>query len=198
MGVPQGIGIRICPSCKKEIPGGSVFCFHCGNVIVRTERERGAPKWALYFLALVGVLAIIAVVVWRSSRHSIPLSETEGLGFASEKLASGQLVVEAGKYASVKFNVPSWMGNARVVGSFRASGRSTNRIEVVLVGEGEFQNWANGRQARVLYSTGRATAGRINSPVSQVGTYYLVFNNSFSPRTNKSITAEVELRYLPK
>jgi hypothetical protein len=88
------------------------------------------------------------------------------------------------------------MQDARVVGSFRASGGSGNDVQVVLAEESEWENWVNGHEARVLYSTGRITTGKIDVPIAEAGTYYLAFSNAFSTFSEKDVFAEVELRYL--
>jgi len=115
-----------------------------------------------------------------------------------------QLVVPARDYVAITFKVDPAMQQARVVGSFRASGGWGNDIQIVLADQAQFENlheillskglkWL---QRRVLYATAAVTNGQINVPISQAGTYYLVFNNLFSLLSAKQVFAEVELRYL--
>ncbi len=172
-----------CPSCGKEIPDGSTFCLHCGKSIA--ARAAASPtlsrftKWLLILAAIVAVMAIVVVAL----QNSVPTStssQTERSAPApqpiTEKLTSGQLVVRAGSYIFVKFNVdPARMQNARVVGSFRASGGSGNDIQVALAEESEFENWKNDHAARLLYSTEKTTTGKIDVPITEAGTYYLIF-----------------------
>ena len=115
----------------------------------------------------------------------------------SKKLLSGEYVVKAGEYRHVTFTFnPEKMENARVIGRFHASGGSGNDIEAVLADESEFENWVNADEARVLYSTGKITNGKIDVPITQPGTYYLVFSNVFSLLADKEVSADIELRYL--
>jgi len=114
----------------------------------------------------------------------------------TKTLTSGQLVVRAGKYIQSKFNVDTEkMQDVRVVGSFRASGGSGNDIQLVLADESEFENWINGHQARVLYSTDQITNGKVHVQITESGAYVLAFSNTFSTMTDKDVFAEVELRY---
>ncbi len=184
-----------CPSCGKEIPDGSTFCLHCGKPIA--ARAAASPtgsrstKWLLILAAIVAVIAIVVVAL----QNSMPTSTSPQP--VTEKLTSGQLVVRAGSYIYVKFNVdPARMQNARVIGSFRASGGSGNDIQVVLAEESEFENWKNGHTARLLYSTEKTTTGKIDVPITEAGTYYLIFNNAFSALSDKDVFAEVSLHYL--
>jgi hypothetical protein len=113
------------------------------------------------------------------------------------KLASGQLVVPALKYHYVRFQVdPAQMQQARVFGSFRASGGSRNDIEALVLDEDQFKTFSSRQQTHVLYNSGKITEGQINVRISQAGTYYFVFSNIFSLISTKYVFAEVELRYL--
>jgi len=144
------------------------------------------------------------VVVSRLNYEPAPTgSQTENptpvLQPVSEKLFSGQSVVRAGKYVFVKFQFDSEkMRDARVVGTFHASGGSGNDIQAVIAEESEFENWRNGHQARVLYSTDKVTNGKFDVSITETGTYYLAFSNAFSLFTDKDVFAEAELRYLAR
>lgn len=183
-----------CPSCGKEIPDSSSFCLHCGKPVAvqaaAPPRVTKSRRWVLYLIAVLAGIALIVVVV--SQRTSEPVPQP-----VSEKLFSGQSVVRAGKYVFVKFRVdPATMQDAHVVGSFHASGGSGNDIQAVIAEEDEFENWINGHKARVLYSTEKVTNGRFDVPITEGGTYFMAFDNTFALLTDKDVFAEVELSYL--
>ncbi len=197
-----------CPSCSKEIPEGSTFCLDCGkSVQAPQEQVRELSTGGLLLVGAVIVLAIFfgAKVVLNpgkeAPRNQTPVAQAPQPPPpvwipVNEKLASGQTVVRAGKYIRWKFTVDTdKMQDFRVVGGFHASGGSGNDIQVVLAEESEFENWINGHQARVLYSTGKTTTGKIAVQIFEPGTYILAFSNTFSVLTDKDVFAEVELRY---
>jgi hypothetical protein len=114
----------------------------------------------------------------------------------SEKVASGQIRVQAGRDVRYQISVDTTkMLGPLVVGSFRASGGYGNDIAAILAAENEFENWINGHQARVLFATEKVTRGHLYVPITQSGTYILAFNNRFSLSTPKTVAADIELRY---
>jgi predicted nucleic acid-binding Zn ribbon protein len=196
-----------CPSCSKEIPQDSTFCPHCGKSVQAPggkKRELSKAGWVVIGI-IVTLAAVFAIRPLLDTRKESPTQPPVAekvqppppvLIPVTRTLTSGQLVVRAGTYMQTKFNVDTEkMQYVRVVGSFRASGGSGNDIQVVLADESEFENWINGHQARVLYSTGQITNGKVDVQITESGAYVLAFSNTFSTMTDKDVFAEVELRY---
>lgn len=191
-----------CPACAKEIPETSTYCLHCGKPV---QGATPAPKTgaSMGWIVAAALIVVLLGVLWsgynKRSEPSQPASLVRPaapvLRPVSEKMFSGQLIVRAGNYVYRKFTVSPTMRDVRVVGSFHASGGSGHDIQAVLAEESEFENWINGHQAQVLYSTGQITNGKIDVYITQPGTYFLAFNNKFSLVTDKDVFAEVELSY---
>jgi len=80
-----------------------------------------------------------------------------------------------------------------VFGHFRADGVSKNNIRVFIFDEDGFTNWRDGRTVRMSYDSGKVTAGKIDVRLKP-GTYYLVFDNSFSGPSNKAITSDIQIQ----
>jgi hypothetical protein len=80
-----------------------------------------------------------------------------------------------------------------VFGHFKAEGGSRNDIRVSIFDEDGFANWQNRRTARTYYDSGKVTAGKIDVRLKP-GTYYLVFENSFSGLSNKAITSDIQIQ----
>lgn len=98
--------------------------------------------------------------------------------------------VAAGKYQSYSFRVSN---RATVTGRFRAYGGPGNDIEAYILDQDGFTNWSNNHGAPAYYNSGRLTVGTIKTPLN-AGTYYLVFNNRYSPRDAKTVEVTIELR----
>ena len=114
----------------------------------------------------------------------------------SERLLAGEIEVRAGEVAHYQVNIDTAkMVNAKVVGSFRVSGGSQNDIAVALVAESEFEYWANGHQANVLFATNKVTRAKLNWPITSSGSYVLAFDNRFALLSPKRITVDIELHY---
>jgi hypothetical protein len=156
---------------------------------------------------LLGVLAVVIVgAVILANRTSAPASDSPASATparapsiryvpASQKIASGQIVVRANGYVQYHFQITPEMRSAHVSGQFNASGGAGNDIEAVIATEAEFTNWVNGHQARVFYSTqGKKTTDTFDVRLAP-GTYYLAFNNRFSAITAKDVFLEVGLNY---
>ncbi len=116
----------------------------------------------------------------------------------SSNLANGTVTISPLDWGSQSFNVTGKMLNAKVVGTFRASGGSGNDIIVLVMDEMDYINWSNGHEVRVLYSSGQLTTGNINAAVGTPGKYRLVFSNMFSLLTSKKVTSKIDLRWSEK
>ncbi len=86
------------------------------------------------------------------------------------------------------------MVNARVIGSFHASGGFGNDIETVLAEWDQCENWLNGHQAHVLYASGKVTNGVLDVPIQQAGTYCLAFSNKMALVSSKTVSGDIALR----
>ena len=114
----------------------------------------------------------------------------------SSKPFTGQTVVKAGGYVQNASTVEPRMQNFHVVGHFNASGGTGNDIQVVLADEGEFQNWINGHQARVFYSTDKITDGKMDVGPLAPGRHVMAFSNKFSVFADKYVFTEIEANWM--
>ena len=113
----------------------------------------------------------------------------------SQKLATGQVVVKAHGYVQYRFQITPDMREARISGSFNASGGSGNDVEAAIAAESEYTNWINGHQARVFYGTqGRKTTDSFDVRLGP-GTYYFAVSNRFSALSDKYVFLNVNLNY---
>jgi len=98
--------------------------------------------------------------------------------------------VAAGKFQSYSFRVAD---RAVVTGRFQAKGGAGNDIEAYILDYDGFVNWSNNHSAPAYYNSGRLTVGTIKTTLS-AGTYYLVFNNRYSPADAKTVEVSVEMK----
>jgi hypothetical protein len=95
-----------------------------------------------------------------------------------------------------KFETSPTMTNAHLAGEFHASGGTGNDIEAIVAQWDECENWINGHQAHVLYSSGKVTNGALDVPIPQAGTYCLAFSNKMALLSEKRVSESVTLQYL--
>jgi hypothetical protein len=113
----------------------------------------------------------------------------------TETVVSGAFIVEPRTFKPFKITLTPGMSNARVEGSFTASG-ARNDIEVTLLNELQYANWQSRQKFDAAYVSGRVTSAKIAITLpAGPGTYYMVFSNRFSIISNKAVTADVQLVY---
>ena len=174
------------------------------EVPVSPKKEWGALTWiSVTFLVLLCGWFVVMFINYRlnstQSLASAVVAERARMareGNATqpvfiprvEKLTSGQFIVKAGQIYYIRFNIDiDKMKDVRVVGRFQAAG-GNNDIEAVIADEDNFENWKNGHEARVRYtSNGKTTVGIINTPISVSGVYFLGFSNRFSAFRDKYV-----------
>ena len=146
-------------------------------------------------LAILAVVIVGAIILENRNSTSAPFAPSIRYVPATQKIATGQIVVRANGYVQYRFQITPDMRSAHVSGRFNASGGTGNDIEAVITTEDEFTNWVNGHQARVFYTTqGRKTTDTFDVHLGP-GTYYLAFNNRFSAFSSKEVFLEVDLNY---
>jgi predicted nucleic acid-binding Zn ribbon protein len=186
-----------CMKCGTQLPDGSQFCSKCGAVTSGTQMKQRSGRSKTFYVALAISLPILLVMLWpqltkMTSSSGLPV----GLVPATNKLFGGQFVVKAGGYVTNTFSVEAGMQNFRVAGRYQAVGGTGNDIQAVLATEEEFQNWVNGHEAKVFYSTAQTTTGNLNIGPLAPGRYVLAFSNRFSLLTDKNVSAEVAASWL--
>ncbi len=65
-------------------------------------------------------------------------------------------------------------------------------MRVLLIDEDEFDSFRNGREPRSYHDSGRVTVGQIDLRLRS-GRYVIIFDNRFSPNSNKTITSNLQL-----
>jgi len=56
-----------------------------------------------------------------------------------------------------------------------------------------FENWKNHHSATTYYNSGKVTVGTIDAQLGS-GTYFLVFDNTFSLLSNKAISSDIKIQ----
>lgn len=203
-----------CPSCGKPVPDNVAFCPSCGfnmNASSTPASSRpspqtaaavppqpasvASPKRASHTRRNIGIIVVVIVVV---AIIGVALS-TGGGGVIPQQqtvnIVNGLITVNADSYESYQFSVPSGASSVSVSGSFTASGGSGNDIVVLVMDSTNFVNWQNGHSASTYYNSGQVTTGTISASLPAGATYYLVYSNTFSIFSSKTVQTTVDLVY---
>ena len=108
----------------------------------------------------------------------------------TQQLCYGRYPVPAGRYLAFPFRVTA---TATVRGTFEASGGAQNDIEVVIGPRSEVLNWLNGHRGAITYQSERLTSGTLEVAITDPGDYRLVFSNTFSVVSGKTLGVSVQL-----
>jgi hypothetical protein len=108
-------------------------------------------------------------------------------------IANSTEKVSAGSYISWDLAAVS---GAVLTGAFTASGGSGNDIKVYIFNATSFVNWKNGQAASTLYNSGQVTKGDFQVNITSAGTYYIVFDNSFSIFSSKNVAVYATLDWI--
>lgn len=200
-----------CPKCGKEIPDDSQFCLKCGHTLTTNTAAPMQPtqkKSGFSALGIIGAVVVLLAIVVLWTRNRTPLIPSNSPFGASPtapapapvivpmstKLFTGQTIINAGQYVTKTITVEPGMQGFRVTGSFNASGGLTNDIQAVISDEAEFQNWINGHQAKVFYSSGPITHGTVEVGPLAPGRYIMGFSNT-KGLVGRQVFAEVDARW---
>ena len=136
-----------------------------------------------------GIIAVVLVIAISTSFSGCNTPQ-------SSNLINEIIVVAAGDYYDIPFSVDtSEMQNVRVVGYFAASGGTGNDIEVAILDDMTFTNWINGHQGTSLYNSGKIMAVEIDVSITTSGKYHLVFSNTFSIVSSKTVSSRIDLNW---
>ncbi len=106
--------------------------------------------------------------------------------------------LDAGYFDYEPFNVTAGAMNVTVSGNFSASGGTGNDIEVYIMNSTQYNSWYNDEQTSVYYDSGQVTASTISLSLPPGQSYYLIFDNSFSSISSKTVSGEITLTYFVK
>ena len=126
-------------------------------------------------LPLIGIAVLVSVVQTVAAPPKVIVKE--------------KFTVGLGEYETYKFKTE---GPAQVVGQFEVEGRPSD-VDCMLMDSESFLKWRKGEEVKHLYKSGRTRSGKIDVKV-QAGEYYLIFDNSFTLFTNRTVIADVEAR----
>ena len=88
------------------------------------------------------------------------------------------------------------VGPVMVAGNYQAQGGSGNDIRVLIGPRDEVLNALNGHGGTVSFDSGQLTSGTIKLQLDTAGDYLIAFSNTFSPVSEKVVSANI--RFTPR
>ncbi len=127
-------------------------------------------------------VTVIAVVFLSISLHAlVQILTFRPIGLPlMQKVVGDVIAVNATSYRVYPFSISSTAAGSSVQGDFAVSGGNGDGIRVYIMNATEFVSWQNGQAFSAYYSSGEATTGSIRADPPIGGTYYLVYDNTFS------------------
>jgi ribosomal protein L40E len=166
--------------------------------LARPRRRRSRVLWYL--------IPLLLGATWLSFSND-PIAQQlrdEITGARTQTIVEAPVSVKPQNFAYYEFTVPPGAVNVGVTGQFTTEGRpdkkgnnaSDNNIETYVLTDSAFVVWRNGYTTGSRYESDRVPQGTIYATLpAGSGIYYLVFNNRFSQRTEKTVHATVLLHY---
>ena len=128
-----------------------------------------------------GVVLVFGVLIVLSFVHAQEQAEVP--------VVRGTFRAEAGQAPYFQFKLSTYYRDGRIVGNALASGGSGNDIRVLLLTAQQFQAWDVWPSP--LYDSGRRQSVVLSVSVSDSGTYYILFDNTFSAVSSKNVQADI-------
>ena len=151
---------------------------------IKTRSHTARKSAVTIALLIISILLTIGLwTEWNRPTHYV------------SNLVNGLLTINGGSYQYYQFTVPSGASGIQVTGTFTASGGSGNDIKVFVLDSTSFVNWKNGHTVSTYYNSGQLTTGTISATLPSGGTYYLVYDNTFSVFSQKNVNTQATLSY---
>ena len=162
------------------------------------KRRRSGALWYL--------VAFLLIALWISLSNdpiAHPLRD-EITGARTQTILEAAVSVKPQSFSYYEFTVPPGAVNVRVTGQFtsetatakKPDNRTDNDIESYILTDSAFVVWRNGYSTGSRYESDRVSQATIDATLpAGSGIYYLVFNNRFSQRTEKTVHAMALLHY---
>ena len=99
--------------------------------------------------------------------------------------------VEPGKASQFRFTLPAYYRDGRIAGNALAEGGWGNDIRVLILTARQFETWARNVKSETLFNSGQRRSVVLSVPVTDPGTYYVVFDNRFSTLAAKRVQADI-------
>jgi predicted nucleic acid-binding Zn ribbon protein len=206
---------RFCLQCGKPVGMPAQQIAAKRLPAAKSPEERRRRRVAILWI-LLGILLLL--LVWMAiSDNPFAQQFQDVVGLKHDEMiieTETPFLVGAHTFRYYKFALPEGSLNVAVVGQFSATsggdktksknkekdqGKAAdadNTIEIYVLSEPAFTVWQNGYATSSVYESGRVADGKVQAEVpAGAGIYYLVFNNRFAPKTGKSVSASVWLRY---
>jgi hypothetical protein len=142
---------------------------------------------------------LLPMAIWWAASSDMPAAQQVRDSFTTsetEAIMAAAFSVNPHSFAAYRFTVPASASNVVLSGQFKAAGGPVNDVEVHVLADAAFAAWQSGYSTSTYYSSGRVSQGDIHAALPPgAGSYYIVFNNKFSPRIAKAVQSDVNLRY---
>jgi hypothetical protein len=136
---------------------------------------------AVTVVVILSASLIVAIEILRPHPVGLPAVNT---------IMHGLITVNSNTYKVYPFTIPSDVSMKKIEGTFTVSGNNESTIKVYVMNGTSFVNWQNGDAFSTYYNSGEATTGNITAKLTSVGTYFLVYDNTFST-TPKNVDTKV-------
>ena len=114
----------------------------------------------------------------------------------TQAIVNGAVSVANANYNATRFTTKKTWSNIELTGEFIVQGIQGGDIRVLVMTMMDFINYSNGRKATFTYDSGQVITAKINLQLpSQDEDYMLVFDNTFSAKTDKQVNAVINLKY---
>ena len=140
------------------------------------------------------LLILLTTILFLSCADVLNMLQNSGQTYTSN-IVNGIITVSANDHKTYRVTITSLMQGTHITGSFNAAGGSGNDIIVYVMDNTNYVNWTNGHQANCYYNSGQVTTGSFNVYLTTAGTYYVVYDNSFSTISKKVVTTRADLYY---
>src|SRR4030067_335306 len=151
---------------------------------IKTRSHTARKSAVTIALLIISILLTIGLwTEWNRPTHYV------------SNLVNGLLTINGGSYQYYQFTVPSGASDIQVSGTFTASGGSGNDSKVYVLDSTSFVNWKNGHTVSTYYKSGQLATATISATLPSGGTYYLVYDNTFSVFSQKHVHTHATLSF---
>jgi hypothetical protein len=111
---------------------------------------------------------------------------------------NGAVDVDPGGYVLYTVRVPPILpGKPRVTADLKVTGGARNDIRVLVFTQDQFREFEQDKPATPLFESRKLSTLQLDVPLPGAGTYVIVFSNTFSTVSTKTVTGRLGLTWDP-